>query len=479
MPGGILQSFRGFDAIVNALAMGMLVTLVLLVLFSPRRWALLAMMAGVLYLPAVAGVAVMGVNFSPMRFLELAGFVRVTMRKEFPPNGLNGVDKAFILAYVYTTAVFLLRSSLGYGTSSAVSQVGTMDRLGSMVDAGLCYLTFRALIGSMEDLMRFLKDFALLLIPFVALLLAERGTGQNPFALVGGVPAFYDLKRVRCVGSFTHPSLLGTLGASFLPLFIGLALTKKCRTRAFAGIGLCAGVVLFSNSGGPVSFALLTLIAWIMWAARERMRLVRSGIVILLVLLGVFMESPLCYLPGKMSLVFGGDGWHRSRLMEVAFENVSEWWLAGMPLDLTRSWFPYLVGGSVDITNAYLGLGLDAGIVGIVLFVLLLVRAFRMLGCALAVVRLTPGRPTDEEFLLWGLGAMLVGHISNWFAITYFDQTKAVWFMQIAAIASVTATFGKSALVDSSNRFRSLLGSRGATAPSSQYCGARARGTTT
>ncbi len=373
----------------NPLAMGMLVTLVLLVLFSPRRWALLAMMAGALYLPAVAGVEVMGIHFSPMRFLELAGFVRVTMRKEFSPDGLNGIDKAFILAYVYTTAVFLLRSSVGYGTSSAVSQVGTMDRIGSMVDAGLCYVTFRALIGGMDDFVQFLKDFALILIPFVALLFAERATGQNPFALVGGLPTVYEPARVRCVGSFSHPSLLGTLGASFLPLYIVLALTRQCRMRAFVGLGLCVAVVFFSNSGGPASFAAITLIAWLLWVVRTGMVFVRWAIVIVLVLVGLFMKAPLWYLPAKMSLVAGGDGWHRSRLMEVAFDNITNWWLAGMPLDLTRDWFPYLVGNAVDITNLYLKFGLDAGIVAIFLFVLLLIRAFRELGGALAVVRST------------------------------------------------------------------------------------------
>ena len=459
----------------NVLATSMLVSLVLLVLFSSRRWALLAIMAGALYLTAGSRVELMGVNFYPMRFLELAGFVRVMMRKEFSPRGLNEVDKAFILVYAYSTAVFLLRSSLGYGTSPEVSQVGTMDRVGLMVDAGLCYVTFRALIGSMDDFVRFLKDFALILIPFVALLLTERATGQNPFALVGGVPAFYDPARVRCVGSFSHPSLLGTLGASFLPLHIGLALTKQYRMRAVAGIGLCTAVVLFSNSGGPASFAAITLIAWLLWVARRRMLIVRSVIIILLVLLGVFMQAPLWYLPAKLSLIFGGDGWHRSRLMEVAFDDISKWWLAGMPLDLTRDWFPYLVGGGVDITNLYLKFGLDAGIFGMFLFVLLQIRAFRMLGGALAVVRLTSGRPTAEEFLLWGLGAMLVGHISNWFAITYFDQTQVVWFMQIAAIASITPAFANPTVVRSSNRMLSLSG--GAASPSSQYCAARPRGT--
>jgi hypothetical protein len=33
---------------------------------------------------------------------------------------------------------------------------------------------------------------------------------------------------------------------------------------------------------------------------------------------------------------------------------------------------------------------------------------------------------------------MLAVHISNWVGITYFDQFYAIWFMQLAAIVSLT-----------------------------------------
>ena len=422
----------------NAIGTSLLALLVLLVLLAPRRWALLGMMAGVLFLTQGQAIHVLGLNLNSMRFLELAGFIRVMVRREFLFSSLNGIDRAFILVYVYTTFVFLLRSNLGQSTSMDITQVSTMDKIGSMVDAVLCYFTFRGLIESMEDWVWFLRSFVILLVPYVALVSVERLTHQNPFALVGGIPVFVDLDRIRCVGSFKHPSLLGTLGASFLPLYIGLAFTKNNCIRAFVGIGLCLAIVLFSNSGGPVGFAALTVTAWLLWIMRTKMFIVRRLIVVLLVLLDLFMKASLWYLPDKFSLIFGGDGWHRSRLMEVAFNDISLWWFAGMPLDLTKDWFPYLVGGAVDITNLYLSFGLDAGLIAMALFILLLVRAFRGLGQALAAARSNSPMPSEAEFLLWGLGAMLSGHISNWIAITYFDQTNVVWFMQIAAISSIS-----------------------------------------
>ena len=70
-----------------------------------------------------------------------------------------------------------------------------------------------------------------------------------------------------------------------------------------------------------------------------------------------------------------------------------------------------------------------------------------MIGVALKVVRLPSGRPTGDELLLRGVGVMLVGHVSNWMAITYFDQTEVVWFMPCAAIASITQSYVNPAVV--------------------------------
>ena len=36
---------------------------------------------------------------------------------------------------------------------------------------------------------------------------------------------------------------------------------------------------------------------------------------------------------------------------------------------------------------------------------------------------------------------MLTVHIANWFGITYFDQFYVVWFVQLAAISSVSASY--------------------------------------
>ena len=306
----------------------------------------------------------------PMRCLELVGFIRVVVRKELSVSRLTEIDKALLALYVYTAIVFLLRTELGGGTSESIEQITTKAKIGSIVDAVLCYFTFRGLIATIGDLIWFLRGFVWMLGPYVALVSVEAVTGNNPFAIVGGMSTIWqDGDRMRCSGSFGHPSLLGTLGASFLMLYIAPASTRGNRAVSVAGLGCCVGIVLLADSGGPLAIVAIGIAAWALWTARTAMFAVRCVMVWTLVLLACVMKVPLWYLPHKMSGVVGGAGWHRSELMNKAIENLDQWWLGGMALDLTADWFFYKAKGAVDITNGYLVFGFDAGLPAIGLFV--------------------------------------------------------------------------------------------------------------
>jgi hypothetical protein len=408
-----------------------LAALMVVVLLAPRRWALLGMMAGVLYLTEGVAVQIGGFNMYATRFLELAGFVRVMSRREFSFSRLNKIDRIFLLFYIYSTVVFMLRSSedLSY-------------QVGVAVDAFLCYFTFRGLIGEMEDFRWFLRAFAILLLPYVGFVAWDSFTHYNIFTSMGGIE-YGDWTRegrLRCQGSFRHPSLMGTLGACFLPLFIGVAFAARDRARAMLGILLCVAIVVFSNSGGPLSTAAMGIVGWLFWRVRTKMQLLRRGIAGSLLLLALVMKAPIWYLLARISAFSGGDGWHRSYLIDMAWQHLGKWWLAGMPIEGTGDWFPYDLGttGQADITNQFIAYGLASGLVAMILFIVVLVRAFSYLGKALNAIRNSSPDGSEEEFLFWGLGVMLLTHIVNWLGITYFDQISLVWFLQLAAISNLS-----------------------------------------
>jgi len=415
----------------NAIGAAIVVGLGATILLAPRRWAAIGLMLGVLYLTEQQAVDMFGINVTGIRWLEVAGLARVLFREEFPRGPLNPIDQSVLLVYGYSTLVFLVRSDSGHA-----------QMLGWMVDSFSCYFVARAWVKNVEDLKWFLRAFVYLLVPYVALLFVEMTSQANPFSILGAGSWNNELRagRIRCTGSFRHPSLLGTLGAAMLPLYVGLVFTDSKRTVALAGIALCSAIVLLANSGGPLGAAMMGLAGWLFWAARRQMFAVRVVLVAMGVLLALAMKAPLWYLPARVSALTGGGGWHRSYLMEVAFSELDKWWLAGMDLAETVHWFPYRVEvtGAADITNAYLDLGLKAGLVAVGLFILLLVRAFRRIGQALEVTRRGIAWPRENEYLLWGLGCALTVHIVNWLGITYFDQTYVVWFIQLAAVSALS-----------------------------------------
>jgi hypothetical protein len=384
------------------------------------------MIAGVLYLTQGQKIEVLGLNLFANRFLEMAGFVRVMIRREFSFRSLNRIDYALMMLYSYTTVIFLLRSS-----EDQAYQIGLA------VDAILGYFAFRGLIGGMEDFRWFLRSFILILGPYLVLVSIERLTGHNPFDFMGVPEHLFREGRPRCIGSFRHPDLLGTLGTSFLPLFTGLACVKADRARALVGIGFCIGIVLLTNSGGPLASTAAVLVGWLLWFARRKMLSVRRGLLFILILLALFMKSPIWYLPAKVSALTGGGGWHRSYLLDMAVRSLDKWWLAGMSIKETKDWFPYVlvITGGADITDQYLSFGISAGLGAVVLFVLLLTLCFKGIGKALKFVR---SRSIECEMMFWGLGVMLFMHIVNWFGVCYFDQIHMVWFMQLAAISSLS-----------------------------------------
>ena len=413
----------------NILSVLILISLMVVVLAAPSRWALLGMAAGVLYLTEYAAVEALGFNMFAMRFLEIAGFARIIMRREYSFSNPAKLDRLILLFYSFVTIVFLLRSDKGQAY-----------QIGAAVDALLCYFTFRGLISTIDDLRWFLHAFAFILIPYVACLYIEMHTGHSPLSMLGGNAMADGLRNglPRCVGSFREPALLGSLGASVFPLYLGLIFSDSDRRYAIAGILLSLAIVGFSNSGAPLTVVVSAALGWLLWPWRRRMGLIKRLGLAGLVVLALVMKSPIWYLPTHFSI--GGDAWHRSYLIEVAINHIGQWWLWGMPLSKTSEWFPYrlALNGQADITNQFIVFGLNAGIIAIILFVLILVRTFRSLSDKMAELRLGQPNPCKDEYILWGLGVMLVGHILNFFAISYFDQIYVIWFMQLAFVASIT-----------------------------------------
>lgn len=163
------------------------------------------------------------------------------------------------------------------------------------------------------------------------------------------------------------------------------------------------------------------------------MRMVRWALAGVLVLLHMLMKAPVWYLYARLADVLGGSGWHRSELIDQTIGHFNEWWLMG-----TRRTIHWMDAPNpsnpdmVDITNWFVGQAVNGGMLTLILFVLVIVRAFQILGLKL---RSSLVQDSFQEKFVWGLGVSLFAHILSFTSVAYFDQIVFFWFLLLAMTA--------------------------------------------
>ncbi len=363
-----------------------------------------------------------------IRFVEVAAAIRVLSRREATSMRLTAVDHRLLFFFVAYMGIVLART-------------GTLDMytIGLAVDGAITYFTFRALIPTPEDFTHFMKGMVLLLVPFSLLMVVEANTGRNIFSFMGGVPEtpIWREGYYRCQGSFRHAITAGTVGATFFPLFVGFLFQKSNRRWALIGGAASLGIVITSHSSGPLMTSIVALAAWCCWRFRFHMKLIRMGILASFVGLHLVMKAPVWFILDRISGVIGGDGWHRANLIDKFVKNFGEWWLVGMPMEKTVNWTATVTKfGYVDVTNYYVSIGINAGLVSLVLFILLLIATFKTIGTGLQRLRDKQGR-LDLEPALWGIGCAVCAHAVNLISVSYWDQSYVIWYLHLAVAVTI------------------------------------------
>ncbi len=393
---------------------------------SPRRYAVLPVIVAALYITLGQLVNVAGLHFSVLRIVIISGWLRVIFRREIDSIRMTEIDKCVLLWVIANCVIYCIQ----WQTWAAF-----VNRLGFAYNALGIYFLFRILITSLDDIHLVVRLTAIAVGPLALLMLVERITGHNLFALLGGVPEMTELRdgKLRCQGPFAHPILAGTTGAAFVPLFLMIYTKEKAR-RIVPIIGWIAAttITLVSVSSGPVMTFLSGIAGLLAWPLRKSMKAVMVGAVLMLVLLQLVMKAPVWFLIGKASNIVGGHGWYRSELIQQAINHINEWFLLGT--SYTAHWMPFNVlpadPRSADITNWYVKQGVEGGIITLILFLLVIILCFRVIARTISV---TDSRSTS--ITAWALGATLFAHATSFFSVSYFDQIVVFWYLPLAMIS--------------------------------------------
>ena len=415
----------------NAAGIAFTVVTGLVMLVLPRRYAVGPVMVTCCYMTMGQSIVVAGCHFTMIRILMLIGWSRVFLRGEIRALKLNRLDRTIL----WWIAVNCVAYVILWHNGDAI-----VYKLGVAYDVIGYYFLFRMLLHDLDDILNIFRITSVLLIPLAGFILLEKSTGRNMFSVFGGVSPVTMVRDgvLRCSGPFSHPILAGTFGATIMPLVASIWLDGGIgRLLAICGVASAVVITIASGSSGPVLALMAAVLALCMWPLRKKMQWIRRGCAIGMICLQMVMKVPIWFLLARVDVFNGSTGFHRAMLIDGAFRHLGGWWLIGTKS--TLAWADR-DQGLFDVTNQYLFVGSEGGLFSMLLFIWIIVVAFRYVGLARRAMERI-GEPLANQGCVWALGAALLAHAVSYISVSYFDQNFVNWYLLLAMIVTVWEQF--------------------------------------
>lgn len=422
MPGNYYFGGGGEESFFTPLAVVVLLCAIVLMLALPRKWLIVPFLAAGVILPYGITLVLFGLHFTALRILVAAGLIRLVTRRDLTIPRLSTIDTVYFLWAVSNAVAF----SILWGTSEAV-----INRAGFLWTTLGVYLMVRILIREKSDIVFAIRVLATLSVIIAVAMEVEHISGHNIFSVLGA-PELADIRNgaIRARGPFGHPIIAGTMGSVMMPIFVGLWWQEK-RYRVVSGAGVAASLIMVvtSASATPLLTCSAGVIALLMWGKREHLRPFVWLFVAGVVSLHLVMKAPVWFLIARAGSVLGSSGYHRAMLIDNFIRHFGEWWLVGTQNNALWGYDMW------DVDNAYVAAGVSGGIVTFVLFVALLIFAFREIAKSLRQAR----RRRQSERLIWALGSCVFCNAVGYLGIVYFDQSVVIWCI-VLTLVSVSRT---------------------------------------
>jgi hypothetical protein len=407
-------------------AVWMLIAIVL-ILALPRKKAIVPFLLAILTIPMGQVVLLGGVHFTMMRILILVGLLRAARLKasssgRWFATGFTSIDQVVVL---WTVSAFIVVTLQWMNAQMLIA------KLGDFLDALGAYLVLRFFIADGEALRRTLKVFAVICAIHGACMINEQITGVNVFNLVGD--AGISAEPIIRDGVLRSSGIMGPLGAGsfagvLLPLFLWLWTTGESRWAAYAGLAGATAMLITTHASTPWMACGAGLLGLGFWPLRQRMRIIRWGLVLILVALHIVMKAPVWHLVSRLDLTGNSSSYHRYMLINQTILHFRDWWLLGYKYYDQWDWDMW------DTSNLFVAAALSGGLVTLVLVIAVFKRSFGAIGTA----RKRVNGDRQQEWFLWCLGSALFACSVACFGIAFLYQSQMLLFALPAFISVAT-----------------------------------------
>jgi hypothetical protein len=413
------------DTIIHPLVAVYLLIAIVLIFILPRWKAIVPFLLVFFTIPVGQVVVLGGFHFTALRILILAGLARMASSRKSSsggkfPGGFNVVDWVVVLWSVSAVIAFCLQW---------METQALIKGLGDLVDTLGGYLVVRFLIPDGEAIRRTVKVLAAICVIQGVCMINEKISHINVFGLLGGIPLAVAVRdgHIRSSGTLGY-LYAGAFAAVLIPLFLWLWTEGKSRMAACAGLAGATAMVITSYSSTSYLALGGSLLGLAFWPLRKWMRLVRWGLVIIIVGLHMVMKAPVWALIARIDLTGSSSSDQRYQLVDMTIRHFSDWWLLGTRDYNTWGW------GAWDLCNQFVAVALTGGLLTLIFYIAIFSRSFRAIGTARKQVNGDRG----QEWLLWCLGSALFATVVAHFGINYMAQLIMGFFPLVACISVAT-----------------------------------------
>jgi hypothetical protein len=404
-------------------AVGMLIAIVL-ILALPRKKAITPFLLAFFTIPLGQVLVVGGVHFLMHQVLILAVLGRMATFRESSSErrlagGFNALDRVVVL---WSLSAFIIFSLQWMDIQATIKSAGDL-----LISLG-GYLAMRFLIPDRATVRRTIHAMAVIFVIQGTCMVSEQFTHQNIFEFLGAYPSELRDGHIRSQGALGG-LYAGPLASVLIPLFIWLWSEGKSRMAAYAGVAGATAMVFASHASTSWTTYGASLMGLGFWPLRKRMRLVRWGLVGILVGLHMVMNGPVWSLIEKIDLTGGSSSFHRYMLVDNCIRHFGDWWLLGCK--------NYGDWGFVmfDVCNQFVLAALRGGLVTLVIYIAIYKRSFGAIG---KVRRLVDG-DRGQEWFVWCLGSALFATVVSSFGINYMTYLMMGLFSLLVGISVATS----------------------------------------
>jgi hypothetical protein len=415
------------ETVLDPLVAVVMLIAMMLILTLPREKVITPFLLAFFSIPLPQVVVFGGMHFTVLRILILTVLARrATFRRSSSEGkfagGFNALDRAVVLWALSALMIF----SLQWMDSQAL-----IKGLGDLIDYLGGYLAARFLIPDRDAVRRMIKAMAMICVIQGACMVSEQFTAQNVYSGFGAYTPELRNGHIRSMGVMGG-LYAGPFAGVLIPLFIWLWTEGKSRMVAYAGLAGATAIIWASHASTSWIAYSAALLGLGFWPLRKQMRLIRWGLVAILVGLHLVMNGPVWSLIEKIDITGGSSSAHRYMLVDNCIRHFSDWWLLGYRYYGDWGFVMY------DVCNQFVLAALRGGLLTLAIYITIYKQSFRAIGMARKRVEGDHG----QEWFLWCLGSALFTTVVECFGINYMIQLM-MCFSSLLVCISVAAVEAK------------------------------------